>query len=267
MRRLPAVTKVLPSGWPVNPAGTHDAVPCCAVAYAAASKTGRTRSLPQDGLRHQPRHERVERRRWPNHRLPVPNFADPILPPAAVPCRSHRRSHPPLRDTLRKSAGRQCGPSPDPRHLANSQVAPPCQMGHMTFRSMRTGGQSDKDAALVVRTRDADPDAELLTAAVAGDRNAFAALLDRHYDRMHSLAWRLTRVRSDAEDVTQEVCCIVAGRVAEFRGEASFATWLCSIVVNACRDLQRRRRSLRGMTERLTVVMGLARGPDGRDLA
>jgi RNA polymerase sigma-70 factor (ECF subfamily) len=45
-----------------------------------------------------------------------------------------------------------------------------------------------------------------------------------------------------------------------------FGTWLCGIVFNACRDLQRRRRSLRGMTERLAVIAGLAKGADGRDL-
>ncbi|MES1973193.1 MAG: hypothetical protein V4472_12090 [Pseudomonadota bacterium] len=37
-----------------------------------------------------------------------------------------------------------------------------------------------------------DPDADLLAAAVAGQRDAFAALLDRHYNRIHGLAWQLT---------------------------------------------------------------------------
>lgn len=111
-----------------------------------------------------------------------------------------------------------------------------------------------------------DPDAELLAAAVAGDRSAFAGLLDRHYERMHALAWQLTGTRSDAEDVAQEVCCILAERITRFRGESFFSTWLYSIVVNACRDLGRRRRSFRGMTERLTTFVGLLRGPDGRDL-
>jgi len=115
-------------------------------------------------------------------------------------------------------------------------------------------------------TRTDDPDADLLSAAIAGDRNAFAALLDRHYDRVHALAWQLTGARSDAEDVAQEVCCLLAERIAGFRGEARFSTWLTSIVVNACRDLRRRRRTFRGMTERLACVVGLARGPDGRDL-
>lgn len=111
-----------------------------------------------------------------------------------------------------------------------------------------------------------DPDADLVARAVSGDRDAFAALLERHYDRIHGLAWQLTGTRADAEDVAQDVCCALVQRIGSFRGEAKFSTWLCGIVVNACRDLKRRRRSFTGLTERLAVFAGVARGPDGRDL-
>jgi RNA polymerase sigma-70 factor (ECF subfamily) len=111
-----------------------------------------------------------------------------------------------------------------------------------------------------------DPDAGLVAAAAAGDRGAFGELLGRHYDRMHGLAWQLTGTRADADDVTQDVCCALVEKIATFRGEAKFSTWLCGIVVNACRDLRRRRRSLGGVAERLAVLAGLARAPDGRDL-
>jgi RNA polymerase sigma-70 factor (ECF subfamily) len=111
-----------------------------------------------------------------------------------------------------------------------------------------------------------DPDADLAGAAAAGDRAAFAELLERHYDRIHGLAWRLTGSRSDADDIAQDVCCTLVEKIGSFRAEAKFTTWLCGIVYNACRDLGRRRRSLRGLTERLTVMAGLARAPDGRDL-
>jgi RNA polymerase sigma-70 factor (ECF subfamily) len=110
-----------------------------------------------------------------------------------------------------------------------------------------------------------DPDTALVSAAVAGDRAAFAALLERHYDRIHGLAWQLTGARADADDITQDVCCALVEKIASFRGEAKFGTWLCGITYNACRDFRRRRRSFRGLTERLTVLAGLAAPPDGRD--
>ena len=108
-------------------------------------------------------------------------------------------------------------------------------------------------------------DADIVTAAVAGDRDAFAALLRRHYDRIHGLAWQLTGSRADADDIAQDVCCILAEKLSAFRGDAKFTTWLCSIVFNACRDFHRRRSALTRFTGRLSVMAGLARGPDGRD--
>jgi len=111
-----------------------------------------------------------------------------------------------------------------------------------------------------------DPDNDLLAAAVAGDRDAFGALLQRHYNRIHGLAWQLTGSRADADDIAQDVCCTLVEKIGSFRGEAKFTTWLCGIVVNAARDQRRRRRSFTGFTERLAVLAGLARGPDGRDL-
>jgi RNA polymerase sigma factor (sigma-70 family) len=110
-----------------------------------------------------------------------------------------------------------------------------------------------------------DPDAALVSAAVAGDRAAFGELLQRHYDRIHGLAWQLTGTRADADDVAQDVCCALVEKIGSFRGEAKFGTWLCGITYNACRDFRRRRRSFKGLTERLTVLAGLARPPDGRD--
>lgn len=112
----------------------------------------------------------------------------------------------------------------------------------------------------------ADPDIDLVGAASNGDRAAFAALLDRHYDRIHGLAWQLTGTRADADDIAQDVCCILVEKIGSFRGDAKFTTWLCGIVVNACRDFRRRRRSFRSFTDRLAVLAGLAKSDDGRDL-
>ena len=111
-----------------------------------------------------------------------------------------------------------------------------------------------------------DGDAELVAAAAAGDREAFAALLRRHYDRIHGLAWRITGSRADADDIVQDVCCALVEKIGSFRGEAKFSTWLTGITFNACRDFRRRRRSFSGFAEKLAVLAGLAAAPDGRDV-
>ena len=111
-----------------------------------------------------------------------------------------------------------------------------------------------------------DPDAELVSAAAAGDRAAFAKLLERHYDRVHGLAWQLTGSRADADDIAQDVCCTLVEKIGTFRGEARFTTWLYGIVYNACRDFRRRRRSLGSLADKLAVLAGLAQPQDGRDV-
>ena len=111
-----------------------------------------------------------------------------------------------------------------------------------------------------------DPDAGLVAAARAGNRDAFEKLLRTHYDRIHGLAWQLTGSRADADDIAQDVCCTLVEKIGSFRGDAKFSTWLIGITFNACRDFKRRRRSFLGLTEKLTVLAGLAPPKDGRDL-
>ena len=111
-----------------------------------------------------------------------------------------------------------------------------------------------------------DPDRSLVSAAIAGDREAFGELLQRHYDRIHALAWQMTGSRADADDIAQDVCCVLVEKIGGFRGEAKFSTWLCGIVFNACSDHHRRNRSFQGFAQKLTVLVGLTQGPDGRDL-
>ena len=111
-----------------------------------------------------------------------------------------------------------------------------------------------------------DPDSSLVAAACAGNRDAFAALLERHYDRIHAIAWQLTGSRSDADDIAQDVCCTLVEKIGSFRGEALFTTWLTGITFNACRDWRRRRSTFRAFGEKLAVLAGVAAGSDGRDL-
>lgn len=83
-------------------------------------------------------------------------------------------------------------------------------------------------------------DSDLALAAAGGDAGAFADLLARHYDRLFGLAFRLTGSRAEAEDLTQDICAALPARLAGFRGEARFSTWLWRVAVNAAHDRRRR---------------------------
>ena len=87
------------------------------------------------------------------------------------------------------------------------------------------------------------PDETLASAAAGGDGAAFAVLVRRHYDRIHGLAWRLSGNRADAEDLAQDICAALPAKLAHWRGEARFTTWLYRVVMNAAHDLRRRQAS------------------------
>lgn len=86
-------------------------------------------------------------------------------------------------------------------------------------------------------------DETLAIAAATGDRAAFSLLLQRHYDRIFGLSFRLTGNRAEAEDLTQDICAALPIKLRSWRAEARFTTWLYRVTVNACHDQRRRSAS------------------------
>lgn len=87
---------------------------------------------------------------------------------------------------------------------------------------------------------------EILAArARNGDRPALQLLLERHHETAFRFSYRLLGSRADAQDVAQDICMRIVERIASFRGESLFSTWLYRMVLNACRDYQRRQRTAR----------------------
>lgn len=83
-------------------------------------------------------------------------------------------------------------------------------------------------------TRDPEPllpteEADWIRAAQAGDRSAFARLVDRYWDRLYRWLYNLTRDRHTAEDLTQETFLKALGAVASFRPGSNFRAWVFKI--------------------------------------
>ena len=68
-------------------------------------------------------------------------------------------------------------------------------------------------------------------------------LFHRHRDRLWAVALRTTADRDEAADALQDALVSAFRRADSFRGDAAVTTWLHRIVVNACLDRLRRRRS------------------------
>jgi RNA polymerase sigma-70 factor (ECF subfamily) len=82
-------------------------------------------------------------------------------------------------------------------------------------------------------------EAELLVLARGGDPDAFAALVAPLQRRAFGLAYRMVGEPEEAADVTQDALVRAFTRIGDFRGDASFATWLHRIVHNTALDALR----------------------------
>lgn len=84
-------------------------------------------------------------------------------------------------------------------------------------------------------------EADLIARSVAGDLDAYDRLVGAYEDRVYQVAFRVTGNREDAWDAAQEAFLNAFQSLPRFRGASAFSTWLHRIVVNASRDLVRRR--------------------------
>ncbi|MCW2961726.1 MAG: polymerase subfamily sigma factor [Thermoleophilia bacterium] len=87
----------------------------------------------------------------------------------------------------------------------------------------------------------AETDHELVRRAKAGDERAFTALVERHQDRVYSVARGVVRSPEDAADVAQETFIAVLRHLATFQESAAFTTWLHRITLRKAYDHLRRR--------------------------
>ena len=82
--------------------------------------------------------------------------------------------------------------------------------------------------------------------AQAGDETAFGRLYDEHAGRIYALCLRMSGDAAEAATLTQDVFVRAWTRLASFRGESGFGTWLHRLAVN--------------------VVLGARRGAGRREL-
>ncbi|MFQ5881478.1 MAG: RNA polymerase sigma factor [Candidatus Methylomirabilales bacterium] len=85
------------------------------------------------------------------------------------------------------------------------------------------------------------PESEILERLKAGDKKAFAAIVDRYSAQTYRLARAITQNPQDAEEVVQDVFLTIFQKIGSFEGRSAFGTWLYRITVNAAMMKVRRR--------------------------
>jgi RNA polymerase sigma-70 factor, ECF subfamily len=75
-----------------------------------------------------------------------------------------------------------------------------------------------------------------IRAVLAGDKEAYAALVERHSGKLFRVAFRITGNEADAEDVVQEALLRGYRKLESFGSRSDFGTWIYRIAVRCALD-------------------------------
>jgi RNA polymerase sigma-70 factor (ECF subfamily) len=87
----------------------------------------------------------------------------------------------------------------------------------------------------------AEPSADIIRLAQAGDRDALTQLIIGQQHYVYSIAMSVLKNPDDAADLTQDAFMRLVRALPQYTGESRFTTWLYRLVVNLGRDELRRR--------------------------
>ena len=105
-----------------------------------------------------------------------------------------------------------------------------CLIVRMRERSEWADAPAISDAVAVERT-------------LAGERNAYRVLVERHSNYVYRLAYRMTGNSHDAEEVVQEAFLRAYQKLQQFAGNANFGTWVYRIAANYAIDRLRQKKN------------------------
>ena len=86
-------------------------------------------------------------------------------------------------------------------------------------------------------------DARLIQRTLAGDENAFAALVKNYQKPVHALAWRKVGDFHVAEEITQDTFLLVYKKLATLKDPHRFEGWLYRIAARQCYAWLRKKRT------------------------
>lgn len=112
-------------------------------------------------------------------------------------------------------------------------------------RSDNTVMQEDAQNLEAHVTANEVSDVELMAMVVQGDQGAYRLLVERHFERIYALAYRMIYHGADAEDIAQDTFLKLWLKRQDWKREgAAITTWLYRVTVNACIDYKRKPRAV-----------------------
>jgi RNA polymerase sigma-70 factor (ECF subfamily) len=84
---------------------------------------------------------------------------------------------------------------------------------------------------------------------IKGDTNAFVHLVDAYKNMVFSLAFKMTKNREEAEEVSQDTFIKAFKNLHKFKGDSKFSTWLYRIAHHACLDAIKKNKNHNNSSE------------------
>lgn len=112
---------------------------------------------------------------------------------------------------------------------------------------------------------DEQTDQELVSACLAGNREAFSRLVERYQDAVYGLAVSMTRNQADAADMAQDAYIRAFTKLAQYNPEHSFKSWLLRICANQTKNLFRKRVNRRRIEDEYHVESSIRTEDEGHD--
>lgn len=86
-----------------------------------------------------------------------------------------------------------------------------------------------------------DVDQQAVRRVLAGERDAYRVLMERHFATIYRVTLRITGNEQDAEEAAQEASLRAYNKLAEFEQRSGFGTWVYRIAMNCALNLVERR--------------------------
>jgi RNA polymerase sigma-70 factor, ECF subfamily len=108
-----------------------------------------------------------------------------------------------------------------------------------------------------------DDESKLIEQSLAGDLEAYAALVNQHQKMIRAMTFRMTGSLDDAEDLAQDAFLRAYQQLAAFNARSKFSTWLCQIAINLSLDWRRRENRREDIHSKWAADIVSERSPAG----
>lgn len=98
-------------------------------------------------------------------------------------------------------------------------------------------------------------DIQIIQKTLAGDQQAYSSLVSKYQNYMYTVCLNILKNKPDAEEATQDTFIKAYKKLATYKDESKFSSWLYKIAYRNCLDMLRKRKNTTDIDE---VAYGLA---------